>query len=130
MTIKSGSFIYVISLILTGLAITYSKGKSHHVENLRIKKKQCSTDTSECYAQVNMSKTYKVVFDSYFVTLYINTTKATINRIRGKTIYDVLAEYLKAKYPVNDDKINVARTLTYDIVAFLSVLSANLLFSI
>ncbi|XP_028411615.1 5'-nucleotidase-like [Dendronephthya gigantea] len=109
-----------------GLAVRYSKGKPPQVESLQIKQKPCSTGISKCYVQVNMSKTYKVVFDSYFVFQYINTTKETINRTKGKTIYDVLAEYFKAKYPVNNDVINVAGVLTYDIVTFLSVLLATL----
>ena len=68
-----------------------------------------------------MSAIYKVVSDSYFINRVI--AKRGKDRIRGSAIYDVLVEYLKAKYPINTN-VNVASKLRYTFVVHLLVMLA------
>ena len=71
-----------------------------------------------------MSATYKVVSDSYFITTSNRViAKKGKNRIRGSAIYDVLVEYLKAKYPINSN-VNIATKLRYAFVVHLLVMLA------
>lgn len=71
-----------------------------------------------------MSKIYRVVSDSYFIT----TSNRVIvekgkNRIRGNVIYDVLVEYLKAKYPINSN-VNIANKLRQTFLVHLLIMLA------
>ena len=72
-----------------------------------------------------MSKVYRVVSDSYFITIRNRViAEKGRNRIRGNSIQDVLVEYLKAKYPVKNN-VNVAGKLSHSFVVFLLVLLAK-----
>ena len=74
---------------------------------------------TDCYAPINMSKVYRVVSDSYFITTSnrVIATKGR-NRLRGSAIYDVLVEYLKAKYPINKD-VSVAAKLRHTFLVYI-----------
>ena len=104
----------------------YSTGKKRHVEDVQVKEVPCTS--SSCYKPVKMSEVYKVVSDSYFITTRNRViAQNSKNRIRGKSIQDVLVAYLKAKYPVNND-VNIAGKLRHsNFVVFLLVLLAKII---
>ena len=97
-----------------------------NVEELQVKQVQCANDN--CYMPVNITKIYKVISDSYFITTSNSVIKKKgRNRIRGSSIYDVFVEYLKAKYPVNTD-VSAASVKKHSFVMLVFLILSNIIF--
>lgn len=111
-----------LSCSVLGVKVQYSSGKPRRVEVLQVKTLPCRTG-NDCYHPVNMTKTYRVISDSYFIAksnrIIIDKGR---NRIRGSSTYDVLIDYLKFKYPVRNDIVNVAGRLCCSPVIVLFVM--------
>lgn len=113
-----------LSCSVLGVKVQYSSGKPRRVEVLQVKTLPCRTN--DCYRPVNMTKTYRVISDSYFIATRNRIIIAKgRNRIRGSSTYDVLIDYLKFKYPVRND-VNVAGRLCCSPVIFLLVMLVKL----